>query len=194
MENSFAYDSTQRNIHADSVPVNRNDWSFCRKWPILLTMKKGHSLFGIILLLFLLPAKRAEGRERDVLLGLNTDVAPFGIESVIPGAALFIWPLEEWPLSPGADGEVYLGTDRFELSSHLYLRAGTPLLSPFAGAGIILLRGNYFGRELNQWYPEVQLGCRIALPRFPLLYPVISVRIKENDTDSNILTLGGLSF
>ncbi len=157
-------------------------------------MKKGFPFTGIFLLLFLFPTTQTAGRETDVLLGLNTDVAPFGIESIIPGAAIFLWPLEEWPLSPGMDSEAYLWTDRFELSSHLYLRAGTPLISPFAGAGIILLRGNYFGHELDQWYPEVQLGCRVSLPRLPVLYPILSIRIKENDTDSNLLTLGGLSF
>ncbi len=29
---------------------------------------------------------------------------------------------------------------------------------------------------------------------FPLLYPVLSVRIKEDDTDKNVLTLGGWGF
>ena len=79
--------------------------------------------------------------DTDLLMGLNADVAPFGLESLIPGVSVTLWAFEESPLSPGADLQLYAWTDRQEISSHLYLRLGNAPVAPFAGAGWIYLRG-----------------------------------------------------
>ena len=144
--------------------------------------------------LAILAALPLRALETDVLLGLNADVAPFGIESILPGGALVFWPWDDLPLSPGADAEFYLWTDRLEFSSHLYLRANIGAVSPFAGAGAIYLKGDYFGHQLTDWYPEAMLGLRAVILDRLVLCPVISVRIKPEDTDKNVIGLAGVSF
>ena len=163
--------------------------------PVLWTKMKVSPLKPIAFFCFLiLSAPGIRSLDRDFLVGLNADVAPFGLESLIPGGSVSLWAFEEGPLSPGVDLQLYAWTDRQEISSHLYLRLGNAPVAPFAGGGWIYLRGEYFGHKLADWYPELIGGLRIAIPRWPVLCPILSIRIKENDTDKNLIGLGGIGF
>ena len=150
-------------------------------------MKTSKSLLLLSFLLFFSVSVHAVSI--DLSIGANIDIMPRGIEIVQPGAAIHCWLYEEWSVSPGAGLELYWFPGRFDGALNFLLKAGEGPVWGFGGLGAVL----QYDSELHL-YPAVELGGRLAFEGWPVLTPLISVRFKTTDADTDLRGLCGLSF
>ena len=140
-------------------------------------------------LLFLPAAGNAVCMSTDLSLGVNVDVTPYGIEIIQPGAAVHLWFDGSSALCPGLSAEFYYRQERFDMAFNLIGRYDFNDASAFAGLGLV-----YELTESSYVYPEAELGARFVFADLFTICPLLSVRVKPHDTDTDLRLLAGLTF
>ena len=138
--------------------------------------------------LFLLIPSAVSALSVDLSLALNVDVTPYGTEIIQPGAAVHCWLQEDAPISPGGAVELYWIKNRLDCTANILFKTGGDFFQLAGGAGAVL----QFDSELNI-YPDLELGGRISIDGWPVLMPLVSVRFKPGDSDTDLRGFCGVS-
>lgn len=153
-------------------------------------MKRHGGIFAAALLAAL-SAFGAAAFEADLTIGLNVDVASFGVEHKAPELALDLYFGDAPAAAPALRFELSAWGDRSAFAASLGCRVGGEALSVVGWAGATAAYDRAYGLELQ---PTAEAGCRIAWGRF-VATPLAAVRIKKDgDTDTDLRALLGWSF
>ncbi len=140
-------------------------------------------------LLFLPAAGNAVCMSTDLSLGVNVDITPYGVEIIQPGAAVQLWFDGRSAFCPGLSAEFYYLQERFDMAFNLTCRYDFDAVSAFAGLGLV-----YEKTEQSHVYPEAELGARFVFADMFTICPLLSVRAKPRDTDTDLRLLAGITF
>jgi hypothetical protein len=144
----------------------------------------------VVAFALILPAPAGAGDlEADLGVGITIDIAPFGIEYVEPELAAALWLGAERTFRPGLLLEASAWDGRGDLSASLCGRLDIERAAFIGGFGMLA-----FFEGGQSLMPTVLGGLRIELGTFALIFPLVSVRFKPTDSDTEIRALATVSF